>query len=116
MEYISKPLTFICNQSLQPGIFPNNMKITKVIPFYKNGNKHIFSNYRPYSLLPQFSKILEKLFVVRLNHFLEKHSLLTDHLYGYKSNGSTAMAFMELTEQISSAIDKKDIWEYTSIH
>jgi len=38
----------------------------KVIPLYKNGSKHHFTNYRPVSLLPQFSKILEKVFNNRL--------------------------------------------------
>ena len=57
---ISKPLMHIFNLSLQTGQFPNHMKIAKVVPLYKTGDKHQFTNYRPVSLLPQFSKILEK--------------------------------------------------------
>jgi len=63
---IKAPLTHICNLSLQNGCVPKKMKIAKVIPLFKNGNKHIFTNYRPISLLPQFSKILEKIFNIRL--------------------------------------------------
>lgn len=67
IDCVLKPYTYICNKSFQTGIFPNKMKMTKVVPIYKNGDKHIASNYsRPVSLLPQFSKILEKLFVNRL--------------------------------------------------
>ncbi len=49
--YIVRLLTYICNQSFQKGIFPNNMKLAKVIPVFKNGNKHCMDNCRPVSLL-----------------------------------------------------------------
>ncbi len=57
----AKPLTHICNLSFQSGKFPNKMKIARVVPLYKTGNRHHFTNYRPVSLLSQFSKILGKL-------------------------------------------------------
>ena len=57
IEGVSKPLTYICNLSFQTGSFPNKIKIAKVIPMYTTGNKHNFTNYRPVSLLPQFSKL-----------------------------------------------------------
>ena len=59
--------THICNKSFNSGIFPSKMKVAKVIPVYKAGEKNVFTNYRPVSLLPQFSKILEKIFNVRLD-------------------------------------------------
>ena len=49
---ISKPFTHLCNLSFLTGTFPNRMKTAKVIPLYKSGNKHHFTNYRPVSLLP----------------------------------------------------------------
>ena len=108
---IVKPLTYICNLSFQTGIFRNSMKTAKVIPIYKNGDRHSFTNYRPISLLPQFSKILEKLFVCRLDTFIEKHNILCDQQYGFRENRSTSMAVMSLTEQIATAINNK---EYTA--
>ena len=52
----------IVNVSQKTGIFPDRAKIARVIPVYKNkGSKTIFNNYRPISLLPTFSKIIEKL-------------------------------------------------------
>uniref|UniRef100_A0A3P9N665 Reverse transcriptase domain-containing protein n=1 Tax=Poecilia reticulata TaxID=8081 RepID=A0A3P9N665_POERE len=83
------------------------MKIAKVIPIYKNGEKNLFANYRPISLLPQFSKILEKLFVNRLNLFIDKHNILSSSQYGFKSGNSTSMAIMDLIEQITEAVDQK---------
>ena len=56
----------IINKSLVNGLVPNNMKIAKVIPLYKGKNTEQCTNYRPISLLPSFSKILEKIVHRRL--------------------------------------------------
>ena len=58
---ICHPLTIIFNLSLSTGIVPDHLKIAKVIPIYKKADADIFSNYRPVSVLPCFSKILERL-------------------------------------------------------
>uniref|UniRef100_A0A3Q3LLQ2 Reverse transcriptase domain-containing protein n=1 Tax=Labrus bergylta TaxID=56723 RepID=A0A3Q3LLQ2_9LABR len=105
---IAKPLTHICNLSFKTGKFPRKMKIAKVIPLYKTGDKHHFTNYRPVSLLPQFSKILEKLFADRLNKFINKHNLLTDSQYGFRPNRSTSLAVIELIEKITNSLDQKN--------
>ena len=83
------------------------MKMAKVIPIFKSGDIHTISNYRPISLLPQFSKILDKLFVNRLDGFIEKYGLLSDHQYGFRSNRSTSLAVIDFVENISTAIDEK---------
>ncbi len=83
------------------------MKTAKVIPMYKTGNKHHFTNYRPISLLPQFSKILEKLFNNRLCKFIDKHKLLTDSQYGFRANRSTGLALTELIAEITNSTDNK---------
>ena len=107
IEFISKPLSYICNLSFQTGIFPNKMKTAKVIPLYKTGDKHNFTNYRPVSLLSQFSKVLEKLFNSRLDKFINKYNLLSDSQYGFRSNRSTSHALIETVEDITNAIDQK---------
>lgn len=104
---IAKPLTYICNLSFQTGAFPKKMKLAKVIPLYKNGNKHIFTNYRPVSLLPQFSKILEKLFNNRLEKFTDKHNLINESQYGFRIGRSTTMAIIDAVEEITNSLDKK---------
>ena len=56
---ISKCLTLIINQSLNSVIFPDKLKIAKVTPIYKKGDKQIISNYRPISVLPVISKFFK---------------------------------------------------------
>ena len=59
------PLTYLINLSINQGIFPDELKIAKVLPIYKSDDKHLIQNYRPISVLPFFSKIFEKII---LNH------------------------------------------------
>ncbi|KAI0212247.1 hypothetical protein LSAT2_002846, partial [Lamellibrachia satsuma] len=58
---IIKSLTLVINQVINTGIFPDKLKIAKVIPIFKNDDPTLFKNYRPISLLPTISKVLEKI-------------------------------------------------------
>ena len=69
-QYICDPLTKIFNESFVKGIVTNQLKIAKVIPVFKSVNCDELSNYRPVSLLPTFSKILERLFYNRLIKYI----------------------------------------------
>ena len=55
LSYIVQPLTYICKKSFESGIFPDEIKIAKIVPLFKNDNRKEFSNYRPMSILPQHS-------------------------------------------------------------
>ena len=101
-------LLSICNLSLSSGIFPDDMKIARVIPLYKAGEKDLFTNYRPVSLLPEFSKILENIYYSRLDKFVFKHDILWNSRYGFRQNMSTNLALLELVEELTSSIDKKN--------
>ena len=105
ISHIVKPLTHICNISFKNGTFPDQMKVAKVIPIFKRNDKHVFTNYRHISLLPQFSKILEKPFNVRLDNFIEIHSILSNSQYGFRPTMLTSLALLELTEEITSALE-----------
>ncbi len=82
----------------------------KVIPVFKSGEKNTFNNYRPISLLPKFSKVLEKLFNNRLTKYIEKYNVLFSGQYGFRKNMSVSYALIQLLENITDAIDKG---EYT---
>ena len=99
----------ICNKSFEQGIFPDKMKIAKIIPIFKSGEKSSFNNYRPISLLPQFSKILEKLFTARLDSFLVKNKILYRSQFGFQKNQSTSLAVMELIEEITNNTEQKRV-------
>ena len=60
---------------------PDDLKIAKFIPVYKSDDKKIVSNYRPVSVLPAFSKILEKIVYNRLLDFINQHNLLSKAQY-----------------------------------
>lgn len=108
IDCIIKPLCYIFNLSFKKGIFPDRMKIAKVIPLFKSGDKDSYNNYRPVSLLSQFSKVLEKLFVNRFDSFIEKHQLISDCQHGFRHNRSTASALMSVIEDISEATQNKN--------
>ena len=104
---ILKPLTHICNLSLTTGTFPEKMKTAKVIPIFKSGNKHSFSNYRPVSLLPSFSKVLERLVYNRLQSYFNMHNLLTPCQFGFRENMSTELAILKMQNLISNVLNEK---------
>lgn len=83
------------------------MKIAKVIPIHKNGDESIFTNCRPVSLLPQFSRILEKVFDGRLEKFLDKHNIINESQYRFCKKRSSTKAITEAVEEITKALDKE---------
>jgi hypothetical protein len=101
---ISFPLKHIINLSLEKGEFPNKMKIAKVIPIFKSGESSSLVNYRPISLLPTFSKVLERIVYRRLDQYLKKNKVLTASQYGFQASLSTEFAILELQDRIASAL------------
>ena len=68
-------LLSLSTSPLNWGVYPNLLKLAKVIPIFKAGSKLEVNNYRPISLLPTLSKIIEKLMHIRLFSFLEQHNV-----------------------------------------
>ena len=84
-----KPLTKIINQMLHTGIFPEQLKISKVLPLHKANDKMSLTNYRPIALLPSISKIFECVLLEQsTNHFTD-NNLLSPHQYGFRAKHST---------------------------
>ncbi len=74
---IAHPLAYIFNLSLQSGIFINDWKYATVIPLFKSGPAMERNNYRPISILPILSKVLERFVHTSFTVFLEEFKLLT---------------------------------------
>ena len=71
-EYICTPLTYLFNESMTMGVFPDAMKIAEVVPLYKGKARYEVENYRPISLLLTISKLLEKLMYSRVYDYQEE--------------------------------------------
>ena len=106
---IAPTLTLIINQSLASGIFPNRLKIAKVIPLFKKGDIHIVDNYRPISLLPALSKVFEKIVFKQLYDYFLTKKLLYNSQYGFREGHSTEFASLEFIDRISQDLDQGKI-------
>ena len=107
IDLIAEPFTHIINLSINNGIVPDQMKIARVVPIYKSNDRLKFNNYRPISVLPAFSKILERIIYYRMINYLDKYNIIYHQQYGFRRGHSTSMALIQLFDKISSAIDEK---------
>ena len=98
-------LSRIINLCFETDIFPDLCEIAKVIPVHKKDDPSFCVNYRPISLLPIFSKILEKLIYKRMYSFLDVNNLIYNRQFGFRSNYSTNHALISITEHIKMSLD-----------
>jgi len=104
---IARPLHHIFRISFEQGIVPTQLKIAKVIPIFKNGDRCNMDNYRPISLLSCISKILEKVVAIRLTNFLTECNILSKWQFGFRSQHSTIHPMIQFTNFLSNAINQK---------
>ena len=108
LSLIVAPLTQIFNCSLETGTVPDKMKLSTVTPIFKQGNKEDLGNYRPISILPYFSKLLEKVVYHRLNDYVTKKNIIFPSQHGFRSGHSTVLPLINIQDKISQAIDRKE--------
>ena len=109
VDILAPVLAHLVNSSQKSGTFPRNAKIARVIPIYKNkGGKHLFENYRPISLLPIFSKIIERLIYNKVFYFLVRYKILFKSQYGYQAGHNTTHATLDFIKSIEEAIEKNE--------
>ena len=106
---LSPILASIVNMSLTQGIFPNSLKIARVTPIYKGGDKTDTGNYRPISVLPLFSKIFEKIVHKQLFRYLNINSILHENQYGFRANKNTTQAILNHLQYLYNNIDSNYI-------
>ena len=85
------------NLSLIAGIFPDAWKTARVTPIFKEGLKTDPNNYRPISVLPLVSKLIERIVFNQLYQYLNNNYLLTDSQSGFRAMFSTETALLEAT-------------------
>ena len=106
---ISKCLTLIINQSLSSGIFPDKLKIAKVTPIFKKGDKQIITNHRPISVLPVISKNFETVIHEQLSEYFVTNNLFSPQQYGSRKNSSNELAALELLDRLLIQLDSRKI-------
>ena len=93
---ISEPLSMIFNQCFVSGTFPEKLKLQCVTPIHKANSKLALTNYRPISVLPVISKLLEQLIYKRLNNFLDKNKIIYGHQFGFEKKKSMSRADIDI--------------------
>ena len=88
---VAKRLTRTVDESLSQGTVPSEWKYAKITPLYKKGMSTDMDNYRPISVLPVVSKVLERVVHHQLHSFLSKHKLLSPFQCGFRRNHSTVL-------------------------
>ena len=100
-------LVRIYNLSLEKGIFPDPLKLAKIIAIFKAGSKLSVTNYRPISLLSVFSKIFEKIVHEQLYTFLIKEAVIYESQFGFQKGRSTLHSLIEIVEKIRECMESK---------
>lgn len=109
IEVICTPLTYLFNMMLVQGIFPKALKITKVTPIYKKGEKTNPASYRPISLIPIIGKVFESCIKQQLHLYFSRNNLYCKEQFGFVPGGSTVEAVEKVVESILTNFENKMI-------
>ena len=106
---VAYPLKCIINQCIEQNIFPELLKIARVIPIHKKDNDDVFDNYRPISILPSVSKIFERILHNQIFEFFTANELFFTSQYGFRNSHSTEFAALEIIDRIISEMDNNKV-------
>ncbi|XP_065654575.1 uncharacterized protein LOC136081205 [Hydra vulgaris] len=104
-EELSAKLSFD-EASIHQDIFPERLKLARVTPIHKKGDRSNISNYRPISVLSIFSKILERIIFNRVYNYFNYNNLFHDNQYGFRKGSSTEHAIIQFIHNISESFEK----------
>ena len=71
IEVYIEPLTHVIDISFKEGVFPSELKFSKVVPIFKAGDSSKITNYRPISVLSFFSKVFERVMCNHISDFID---------------------------------------------
>jgi len=97
------------NVSVRTASFPSILKISRIIPLFKSGIDTVPSNYRPISILSDFSKIFERLMYVQLSSYIDSHRILCNAQFGFRKNSSTSDAIIEFLDSAFQTLNAKRV-------
>ena len=102
---LAKPISEICNLSIKYSIFPVDCQIAKLKPLFKKGSTTFPKNYRPISLLPLISKIIEKVIHDQTQAFLDENKIIYRFQSGFRKNFSTDSCLSYLNNKIVTGFE-----------
>ena len=109
-DLLAPMIAHFVNCSQKTGICPDKSKIARVVPIYKNkGDKHLYENYRPISLLPIFSKVMERLIYNKLFEFLVRYGIIFKSQYGFRTGHNTTHASLDFLKSIEDALENNEL-------
>lgn len=108
-----EPLTYCINLLLNEGVFPEPLKISRVCPIHKKGPKNEPSSFRPVSIIPILSKLIEIVVYEQISSFFESNNILNNCQYGFRVNRSTVDALDSLIRPIYKAFEDKELAQIT---
>ena len=98
-------LKILFNACMKQGVFPECFKLAQVTPLFKGGEKTNLGSYRPISLLPALSKILEKIILVRMMSFLSENDVIAKEQFGFRPKYTTEYAILDIYEKLINNVD-----------
>jgi len=104
---VSPYLAVLFSYSFELDIFPDCLKIAKVILLHKSGARTELTNYRPISLLSCFSKILEKLICIRILNFFDNLKIIYNRQFGFRKLYSTSHAISDIITQCYENLENR---------
>ena len=106
-EHIVPIITTLINTIISSGIYPQELKISRITPIFKSGDKKNMGDYRPISVISVFSKIIEKIMKKQITEHVNTNISLDKFQYGFITNSNTLGATFDFVNYISKALDEK---------
>ena len=104
-DLISPYISIIFNCCLTTGTFPDDWKLAKVTPIFKQGDRSDMNNYRPISVISAIAKVFERIVYNQLSSYLSENNILSKYQSGFRSFHSTVTALLEATDNWAFNID-----------
>ena len=106
---LAPSLTYLINKSITDGTVPALWKVARVTPLYKSENKLLVEHYRPISVLPVLSKVLERVVHTQMSAYLDDLGFLHKHQLGFRRGRSMAQAVGILNNFVLDAMDGQKV-------
>ena len=107
-QHVSPLLSYLFNMCINNAVFPDDLKVARVIPVYKKGPRDRICNHRPISIMPNICKIYENLLYKRISYYLNSNNLLSSNQFGFRKGRNTEVAILNLVNRLLPALNEKN--------